>query len=69
MNQTCHFVYEAHTQLCCSSIMQSKWGEGELCQRLLLFTEEKGGWCCRGAESAYTILERALMGCQKIVTS
>ena len=29
MNQTCHFGYEAHMRLCCSSIMRAKVGRGE----------------------------------------
>ena len=32
MYQTCHFGYEWHTHICCSSIMPSKGGGGGLIQ-------------------------------------
>ena len=42
MNQTCHFGYEGHTQICCSSIMRSKWGGGGVSQKLI-FAQRVGG--------------------------
>ena len=60
MNQIFQFGYEGHTQICRSSIMPSKWGEGG--KSKLTFAhrgEGVGGW--RGAKSAHAILEQPLI--------
>ena len=56
MNQTCLFGYEGHTQICCSSIMRSKWG-GEEGKPKAQFRSHWGRGVWRGAKSAHMILE------------
>ena len=52
MNQIVQFGYEGHTRICCSSIMQSKWG-GEGGSHIL-----SQGW--RGSQEGLNLLMRHL---------
>ena len=59
MNQTCHFGYEGHMQICCSSIMQSKGGGSQK----LTFVYRGKGEVWRGAKSAHAVFEQPLRIC------